>query len=114
MIDKMDMDSLNTPIHESTNKSYIKNSKDAEHSKSFICHVFLSHKETVTMVDAAIGIIFTGAEKVINPKVQLMHIKIIGQKGIAAHFLVSLFIKTVSLKMPTKFGIIPPTALKQK
>ena len=108
------MDSLITPIHEFTNKSYTRNSKDAKHSKSFICHVFLSHRETVTIVDAKIGIIFTGAEKVLNPKIQLIPIKTIGQKGIDAHFLLSLFIKTASLKIPTKFGIIPPTALRQK
>ena len=70
--------------------------------------------EIVTKVDAAMGRMLKSEEKVVIPSPQFMRIKIIGHKISDAHFLSLRFMKTSSLNIPTKFGIIPANAPRQK
>ena len=70
--------------------------------------------EIVTKVEAAMGRILKSEEKVLIPRAQFIRIKIIGHIKRDAHFLSLRLTKISSLKIPTKFGIIPAKAPRQK
>ena len=110
----MDNASLNIPIHEPTKKSYTINVAETGAEIIFVSFGFLSHSEIVTKVDAAIGKIFIGELNVLSPRPQLSIINKIGHITEFAHFLLSLFMNTISLKIPTKLGIIPPYAPRHR
>ena len=103
----MDIVSFAAPTNEPIYKLYIKNNVQAGIIKSFVKFGFLSHKEIVTKTDAIIGSASIGTSKLKMPSVKLRHKKTAGQSGVFAHLCFSLFIKTISLNIPTKFGTIP-------
>ena len=104
--------SFTIPMYEPANISYIKNESDTGIDIILVRRVFLSHKDTVTKADAVMGKRFMGDLKDISPKEKLRRMKNTGHTGMFAHFLLSRFTKTSSLKMPDTLGIIPPTAPK--
>ena len=106
------MDSLTIPIKEPTKISYIRKDTETGMERSFVSLGFLSHKETVTRLDAAMGKIFIGDLKEKAARNQFAKMKTIGQTNELAHFLFSRLTKTHSLKIPIKLGTIPPTAPK--
>lgn len=81
---------------------------------SFVSLGLFNHSETVTKEEAVIGRISNQDLKEIIPSDQLIIINRIGQNTELAHFFEFLFIKTTSLKIPTKFGIIPAVAPRKK
>lgn len=106
--------SLNTPTHDSTNISYIKNEQETGKDIIFVSIGFLIHSETVTKADAIIGRRFMYEFIVIIPRVRLTEIKNTGHITLSAQFFSFRFTKTNSLNMPTKLGMTPPIAPRHK
>ena len=106
--------SLNTPTHDSTNISYIKNEQETGKDIIFVSIGFLIHSETVTKADAIIGRRFMYEFIVIIPRVRLTEIKNTGHITLSAQFFSFRFTKTNSLNMPTKLGMSPPIAPRHK
>ena len=106
--------SLNTPTHDSTNISYIKNEQETGKDIIFVSIGFLIHSETVTKADAIIGRRFMYEFIVIIPRVRLTEIKNTGHITLSAQFFSFRFTKTNSLNIPTKLGMTPPIAPRHK
>jgi hypothetical protein len=106
--------SLNTPTHDSTNISYIKNEQETGKDIIFVSIGFLIHSETVTKADAIIGRRFMYEFMVIIPRVRLTEIKNTGHITLSAQFFSFRFTKTNSLNIPTKLGMTPPIAPRHK
>ena len=106
--------SLNTPTHDSTNISYIKNEQETGKDIIFVSIGFLIHSETVTKADAIIGRRFMYEFIVIIPRVRLTEIKNTGHITLSAQFFSFLLTKTNSLNIPTKLGMTPPIAPRHK
>ena len=114
MLEIKDMLSFNTPIHDSTNISYIKNEQETGKDMIFVSSGFLSHNETVTKADAIIGRRFMYEFMVIMPRVRLTKMKNTGHITLSAQFFSLRLTKTNSLNIPTKLGMAPPIAPRHK
>lgn len=106
--------SLNTPIQDSTNISYIKKEQETGKDMIFVKKGFFNQSETETKADAIIGKRFMYDFMVIIPSERLTAIKKQGQASLSAQFLSFRLTKTNSLNIPTKLGIAPPSAPRHK
>lgn len=82
--------SLNTPTHDSTNISYIKNEQETGKDIIFVSIGFLIHSETVTKADAIIGRRFMYEFMVAIPRIRLTEIKNTGHITLSAQFFFSV------------------------
>ena len=103
------MDSFIIPAYEPTKTSYRMNAVQTGTVKSLVSFGLLTQSDMVTKVDAHIGKRLSADFHEIIAKIQLAMINTTGHVGDFAHFL-SLFIKTVSLKIPIILGIAPAAA----
>ena len=68
----------------------------------------------VAQAEAVIGKIFIAVSKLLSASAKFRITKNTGQIAIDAHLCFRRFIYTHSRNIPTKLGIIPPTAPRQK
>lgn len=73
-----------------------------------------NHSARVTKEEAIMGMMLYHFENVRMPSAKLISIKTITHIGVFAHFFLLRCKNRISLKNPTKFGIIPAVAPRQK
>ena len=105
---------MNTPTHDFTNISYIKNEHETGKDMILVNSGFFSHNETVTKADAIMGRRFMYESIVIIPRDRLIRINIHGHITLSAQLFSFRLTKTNSLNIPTKLGMAPPIAPKHK